>query len=359
MLAIVIAKAEERGHAELVRRRLQDRFEVRVVPQLEVIFRLRVGGGEVASFNCPHFYLRRALIEQQGAIRETHYTLYVIGDSDPDLFDLDGDALGDVLAPLYWDGAREDWSALCPRVVSRFQACRGSTDEMRRFLLEGLNVSESALDEAFDESALPPTSSPLPPPARITAASVESGGHLDSVLEQNGQSLGRRIGELFGELKGKVAGRKTGGAFTPSSTPSKQQQTVSPAQKDRGRRGEEEFVRRTSRHGGWEGFVLVKDVTKENCGYDFDCRQGVGSVCVEVKTFAEDGRIVVSPNELQAAAALGNSYYLVGFLDKGLEASWVSAIIQNPFARLIQRGRFDLDVVLAIQPNDLFDTSIL
>ena len=41
LLAIVIAKAEEQGHAELVRRRFHERFEVRVAADIELTFTLR------------------------------------------------------------------------------------------------------------------------------------------------------------------------------------------------------------------------------------------------------------------------------------------------------------------------------
>jgi hypothetical protein len=67
----------------------------------------------------------------------------------------------------------------------------------------------------------------------------------------------------------------------------------------------------------------------------------------------------VSPNELHSAGVHGNTYYLVGFLDSGAEASWASAIILNPFGRLLEKGSFDLDVLLEIRPRDLFDQQLL
>ena len=73
-----------------------------------------------------------------------------------------------------------------------------------------------------------------------------------------------------------------------------------------------------------------------------------------MKTFSDGGRVVVSPNELQTAGRLGKSYYLVGFLDLGPEAAWPSAIICDPFGPLIEKGTFDLDIVLEIRPKDLF-----
>ena len=99
LLAVVIAKAEERGHADLVRRRLHERFDVRIALDIEVTFTLHADQEYEADFRCPHFYLKRELVELSGAIREMHYTLYVVGTPETTLFDLDGDALGEALAP--------------------------------------------------------------------------------------------------------------------------------------------------------------------------------------------------------------------------------------------------------------------
>ena len=118
---------------------------------------------------------------------------------------LDGDALGEALAPIYCDGARDDYRAAFPRVVARYQDCRGNPEEMSRFLLETLNVSLSALDEAREETILlaPPT--PPPPPATIvTAPPQAAGGHVDRGLNQGGQELGRRVEELFKNLKNAI-----------------------------------------------------------------------------------------------------------------------------------------------------------
>jgi Domain of unknown function (DUF3883) len=164
---------------------------------------------------------------------------------------------------------------------------------------------------------------------------------------------------LFGNLKKSIGPSHPSHLSQPSRLPEHQQyHMVTIDQQDRGRRGEEEFMRRTQREGGWEGFVFVKDTTKDKCGYDFECRQGTKLVHVEVKTFSEDGRIVVSPNELQSAGIHGNTYYLVGFLDAGPEANWASAIVQDQFGRLLEKASFDLDIVLEIQPKDLFDHQV-
>jgi hypothetical protein len=352
LLAIVIAKAEEQGHADLVRRRLHERFEVRVAPEVELRFRLRSDPQHAESFRCPRFHLRREVVDLPGAIKETHYTLFVVGAPEVSLADLDGDALGEALAPIYCDGARDDYRSAFPRVVSRYQDCRGSSHEMSRFLLEALNVSLNALEDARDETALLAAPAPTPPPATIVATAPVTEVHVDRELDDGAQALGRRVNDIFRDLRNLKDRPHTS---APSDTAgSHQSAKVSPDQKNRGRRGEEEFMRRTQRPEGWEGFVFVRDATKDNYGYDFDCRQGTDSVYVEVKTFSEGGRVIVSPNELQAAGRLGAKYYLVGFLDVGAETVWPSAIIRNPFGSLIDKGSFDIDVVLEIRPRDLF-----
>ncbi|MBZ5659866.1 MAG: DUF3883 domain-containing protein [Acidobacteriia bacterium] len=353
LLAIVIAKTEEQGYADLVRRRLRDRFGVRLASELEVTFTLRSSPEHIASFKCQKFHLQRRVVELPGAIKETHYTMYVIGKPDVSLFELDGDALGEVLAPIYCDGTRDDYRDAFPRVVSRFQACHGDPEEMSRFLLESLNVSVSALDEAREESTELAVETPPPPAATFVVAPAVGVAQAEDTLDQRSVTLGRRVAELFGNLKKSIDPRSLSQPLRIHEP--QQSLRVSVSQKDRGRRGEEEFMRRTLSKKGWEGFVFVKDTTKDNCGYDFECQKGTELVHVEVKAFSEDGRIVVSPNELKSAGVHRNTYYLVGFLDAGPEASWASDIIRDPFGRLLEKGNFDLDVVLEIRPKDLFE----
>ncbi len=354
LLAIVIAKAEEQGHADMVRRRLQDRLQVRVAPNIELTFTLRSDPQHTKSFRCPRFHLQRHIVDLPGAIKETHYTLFVIGTSETSLAALDGDALGEALAPIYCDGARDDYRAAFPRVVARYQDCRGNPAEMSRFLLETLNVSLSALEEAREETTLLAPQAPPPPPATIVVAPPVAPAHVNHDLNLSGQALGRRVEELFKDLKNAISSPGTAKSSPHQGSLPAPPARVSVVQKDRGLRGEEEFMRRTQRPDGWEGFVFVRDTTKDNCGYDFECRQGTELVQVEVKTFSDGGRVIVSPNELQAAGRLGNSYYLVGFLDSGPEATWPSAIIRDPFGPLIEKGSFDMDIVLEIRPKDLF-----
>ena len=79
LLAVIIAKLEEKGHHDRVVRRLQSRFEVQTADRLQVKFRLRGASGLERSVELPKFYLRRTSVEAAGAITENHYTLYVSG----------------------------------------------------------------------------------------------------------------------------------------------------------------------------------------------------------------------------------------------------------------------------------------
>jgi len=103
------------------------------------------------------------------------------------------------------------------------------------------------------------------------------------------------------------------------------------------------------------GFVSSKDTRSDGTGYDFVCRQCEREVKVEVKTFTPDGRVILSANELRAAALLGDDYYLIGFVDSGPEQQWASRILQNPFPKLLDKGKFDLDVKLQAKAVEIFD----
>lgn len=75
---------------------------------------------------------------------------------------------------------------------------------------------------------------------------------------------------------------------------------------------------------------------------------------VEVKTFTADGRVILSANELRAAALVGDDYYLIGFIDNGSQQTWASRILQNPLPQLLDKGRFDLDVKPQAKAGDVF-----
>ena len=102
------------------------------------------------------------------------------------------------------------------------------------------------------------------------------------------------------------------------------------------------------RHRAWHA------TTSPATGYDFVCRQGEREVKVEVKTFTADGRVILSANELRAAALVGDDYYLIGFIDNGSQQTWASRILQNPLPQLLDKGRFDLDVKPQAKAGDVF-----
>lgn len=366
LLAVVIAKCEDKGHRELVLRRLRERFDVQVTDRLTINYTLHADNGQEAierSINFPRFYLRRRMVEAAGAVRETHYSLYVVSQDDVvPLFELDGDALGDVLAPVFFDGTRDDRSAFFPRIVSRFQNVGGSRPAMEQFLLESLGVSLEAQGLAEDDITgrtddVPPIEVP-PPPAIFVNPPSQKSSPVDRTngkkLDQHEQDASEQLNRLIKGLKKDGDAEKQDGDRTAHGGQDRAGNRITRAQEARGRKGEEEFLRRIKLPGGWMGFALSKDTRSDDTGYDFACVQGGRNVSVEVKTFTRDGRIIITANELKAAAQYQTDYYLIGFVDDGPEPQWRSCILQNPLPHLLENGKFDVDVKLQAKAVEVF-----
>jgi hypothetical protein len=149
LLSIVIAKSEEKGHRELVLRRLKERFDVHCVDRLSVKYRLRIDGvaGQLErTIDLPKFYLQRRTVDAGPTLKEMHFSLYVAARDDASIWDVDGDALGDALSPVFVDRPGDELAALFPRVVSRYQTVRGDPAKMEEFLLESLGFRVNRRD---------------------------------------------------------------------------------------------------------------------------------------------------------------------------------------------------------------------
>jgi len=356
LLAIVIAKSESKEHGDLILRRLKERFDVYCIDRLAIKYTLRSydGLGPIErKVEFSKFYLQRKLVELEGAVKETHYSLYVVGPDNTALEHLDGDALGDTLSPIFFDGV-SDLAALLPRAVSRFQLVHGNQNAMKQFLLEGLGVSVESQEFAHDDVAGRSdiyTTLEAPPGATIIQPAADSD---NQELNRDPHETSKLLGGLAQDLAHKIAPSSQGGsAASPSfgsnlSAPTREQEV-------RGRKGEEEFFRRTKLPGGWMGFVFEKDCRFVNAGYDFFCRFHGEEARVEVKTFAANGRVVITANELKAASEHRNTFYLVGFIDDdGPENRWQSYVLQDPLPQLFRVGKFSLDVELQASANEIF-----
>jgi len=367
LLSVVVAKCEDKNHRDLVLRRLRNRFDLQVIDRLTIkyTFQLDKSHKEIErSIDFPRFYLRRRIVETPGAVREIHYSLYVASQNDNVLLvDLDGDALGEVLAPLFFDGTSDDHSPLFPRIVSRFQNVGGARPAMEQFLLESLGVSRESQELARDditgklEDILPIE---IPPPPAMIVNPVKKDistddGTNNRKLDQHEQDASALLNRLIKNLKQEENGEKKDGHATPPTVTDGAGRPITREQEARGRKGEEEFLRRIKLPGGWMGFTLSEDSRANNTGYDFACLQGTRKVMVEVKTFIHEGRVIVTANELNAAAQYQKDYYLVGFLDEGPESQWRSCILQNPLPRLLENGKFDLDVKLQAKATVVFN----
>jgi hypothetical protein len=359
LLSAVVARSTYR--LEPLIRRLKERFEVRVAPRLEVEFTLHEPYlSKVVEFN--PFYLARTRVQGPGAIQELHFTLYVLETADPRLETVDGDALGVILTDVLLDEASADVAAVFPRIVSRYQKEKGDVGRLRDYLHEQLGISEEAQDAAWaavtGEQLLPRQPSPPPPPP--PPLPVREGAHSAEVpagtaglgVETAKTQAAVEVEVLLQRVSGSGSSGGKGGGSAPSGS---HFSGPTPEQVDRGRRGEEEFKRRLLGDGGWDGFTLVADRTKDGCGYDFDCQRDAMDVKVEVKTFTRSGQVVLTVNELGEAANSRSDYYMIGLLDDGGPTTgWKAEAIRDPWAELLSKGRLKLDASLTLKASDLF-----
>ena len=364
LLSIVIAKSEEKGHRELVLRRLRERFDVYCVDRLTIRYRLRLdseAGGLERTIDLPNFYLQRRMLDVSPVLREMHFSLYVAARDDVSIWDLDGDALGEALSPVFVDRPGDELASLFPRVVSRFQTVRGDSEKMEQFLLESLGISRESQGFAKDDIAgkaesAPPIDGP-PPPAVIQSGTAggtrEPASGAANSLDQHAEEAGELLDNLIDELRNKDSDTSGGGgARRPAARDSSGRPTRE--QEARGRKGEEEFLRRIRLPSGWMGFTFEKDCRSLDTGFDFLCKLDGREVMVEVKTFAPGGRVIVTGRELKAAAQYGKDYCLIGFIDDGPEPRWESRLLTDPLPHLLDIGKFDLDVKLQANAADVF-----
>jgi hypothetical protein len=308
--------------------------------------------------------MRRSRTSQTGALVESHYILYIVSPHQPEFGSLDADALGEALVPLFFDEGAGDWSGVFPRIVTRFQAVGADAAAMSDFLLHHLHVSIEAQEEASallsGRDIAPALSQVPPPPARFVTShrdnageSVDTEGALEERLQDQESNVRERAVSLIRSLA--ESNRGSGGGAVSSSDESPVSGAVSQEQQDRGKRGEEEIMRRLPSSQGWEGFVFRKDMRQQKCGYDFLCVHGGREVKLEVKTFTENGRVVVTAGELQASALGRNDYFLVGLLDEGPVTTWRTVIRQDPLPLLLTHGEFEIEASLKMPATVLWN----
>ena len=368
LLAPIVARSEKENQGELILRKLKDRFEVRATDRLTVSFSLRQTPSINRIIEFRKFYLRTRLIQSSSAIREEHYNLYVSGSDTVSLDNLDGDALGEALSPIFTDRVGDELSGLFPRIVSRFQQVQGNRNSMEEFMYHQLHISKEALDMAW-AMVFGPTEEERPitilatPPIKVIKGKEfisESEGEqrVQEMLSKHQKRLEEKtnvILELVTQASKKEAVPRSGhrhatGQFVGSTD------EITPEQRERGKKGEEEIKRRLELPGGWEGFTLVADKRNAGCGYDFLCSIGDQEAKVEVKTFIKDGRIVLTTLELQEAAASNEEYYLIGMLDDEKPPHmWSVFLIRNPIDTLLTKGEFDIQTKLQAKAADIFD----
>jgi hypothetical protein len=368
LLATLVAKVDTPKHSELVVRRLKERFEVKAAHRLALSFSLATDPSITHEVTFPKFYLQRRRVQLPGAVHEIHYVLYINANSSISLSspELDADALGEAIAPLFLDGtsASNELENLFSRITTRYQMLRGNREALQEYLYLQLEISQEAQDSAWAMLAgdIVPSRTP-PPPVQIVHSH-----HGHKSMDGNGKPATKEIMQkaLADKVKNLVNDITDGGGTTKSETRSGQKDTdgssinirsgkPTPEQQLRGRQGEEEIKRRLNLSGGWEGFTLREDKRENGCGFDFLCSQDARTVKLEIKTFSSDGRVVVTSNELREAAASGDEYYLIGVLDNGKpENEWNTFLIQNPINLLLSQGTLDLEAKLQVSAREIF-----
>lgn len=371
LIALINARSERAdqiGRLETVLRRLQERFAVQAIENLQVVYTLKQNPAIQRAIPFSKFFLQRKLIQVTGVIQEAHFTLYVAGGPELSVFssDLDADALGAALIPVFLEEASEELTGLFPRITSRFQSVRGNREAMADFLYFQLGVSREAQETAWamttDDTLLPISASvPPPPPAKLiipTSQDITNRASADQEVKQRLQEAAEKTKKT---VEGLIEPHDAKG--TPWTTPSgsagtKRVVTIgvpTPEQQKRGKQGEEEIKRRLQLPGGWESLSFVDDTRHLPCGYDFLCAMGDARVELEVKTFTPDGRVIVTINELREALAAQDDYWIVGVVDDGKPPhTWATSLLRNPGAHLLAVGEFDIEAKLEAVAADVF-----
>jgi Domain of unknown function (DUF3883) len=317
LMAVGRAKADSQSESQSTRRVLAERFTVLSVSELKVEFSVANDTAlpPVSSPRLP-FYLQRRVLERNDAISEAHYTLFVNSNPDAGVFDIDADALGSALVPIFQDRPSTDITAMFARAAVRYKDLRGDPTAMREFMYTHLGVSYEVMalieEEESVELGSPEVDTLPPPPAKLVGQVNEHGqSTLAQVIAAKEDEIKRKAVDAVGRVAHSAG---SAGGYSGTATPGPSQ-PITPEQRARGLAGELEIKRRLSCPGGWEGYILLKDTRDDGCGYDFEVKQGERTVRLEVKTFNADGRVIVTNRELHAAAEYKADYYLIGVQD--------------------------------------------
>ncbi len=371
LLALILVEAN-RAEVERVVRRLKERFQVFILPRLEVHLSLRSSPSVSSQVNFSHAYLQRRLLHGHGAIEEAHFKLFVSSEGGTNLFSIDGDALGATLTPVFADVLDDDYAGYFSRIIVRYQHSGGDLSSMTRFLLEHLSIPKETQEEAREillgtaqhELALPPPRAILIESSLTTSDEAHQHVQSASTFNSHEQDLVQQTKAFLNDLATptREPDHEDHLSFTddapshPLSVTTIRSASITEEQKHRGLLGEEEIKRRLLLPGGWEGFVLIEDHRTPPRGYDFLCSREGCSVRLEIKTFARHGRVIVTSGELREAANDGTSYYLVAVLDNGLAPeSWDTFILRNPIDNLLHLGTFRTDPELHVPSEALID----
>ena len=355
LLSAISAKSESPPNIDNIVTRLKERFEVKTVDTLHISFYLSKDPSIERTIEFPYFYLQRRN-ENEPVPGTAHFTLFVAGNGKEKIRNLDCDALGEVLIPVFLlDEANNELRALFPRIVSRYQHEYSHADKMRDFMLHqlGVSIDLQETEAARIRGELRDEPPPPPPPPTVVQPSPVNTDQEDDEKQRHEEELNVEIKKI----KVIITGQPPNGSETDrGKTPPEGSGEPTPEQQDRGIRGELEIKRRTSCAEGWVGFTFMDDLRDSGVGFDFLCQKNGRDVKVEVKTFTPNGRIFFTQRELRVAAATQDDYYCVGILDEGNSPEkWRSFVLQNPIRTLMEVGSFRLTSSLSANASEIFE----
>jgi hypothetical protein len=154
LTALARAKSDSQSDGQLTRRILDERFSVFSVEELRVRFSFAAASNSQSVSSPPlPFYLQRRVIERSGAISEAHYTLFVSSLPDAGMLDIDADALGSTVVPMFQDRPAADITAMFARAAVRYKDLRGDPIAMKEFMYTHLGVSSEIMEAIEDEKS--------------------------------------------------------------------------------------------------------------------------------------------------------------------------------------------------------------
>ena len=204
LLAAIVARSDKSHPTEQIVTRLRQRFDVRALNSLRVIFTLENDPSITKELTFPEVYMRRSVVLGAGSSGEAYFTMFVVGNALTTLPKLDPDLFASAIAPVFLDGPNDELSTLLHRIASRY--CHGGRgrQNISDFLWHHLGISKEAQDTARDAMSWDTTragESSLFPVARVVISDgIAPSSAVNQTLVGQIATQGARIVERFNDV---------------------------------------------------------------------------------------------------------------------------------------------------------------